>query len=327
VDDAVAYPARRRPGRIGDDRASKFPRHWLYDDAGRLTGKSGLTDFRDWASKSFGRHTPWGNQDSPALVTAVETALEQSLSVQLMRGSVKPRVARVPSSAARPALAGHSAVASRGLRPADQADLKVAAACAAGHPCWLSDRPGQPVIASLAVMAEAWTAPQVERTDPGRILDERQALEAWLDFHRDTLLRKCAGLTASQLKEGAVPPSRLSLLGLVRHMTEVERWWFRMHAAGADLPFPYDPDQTGLDFEALDDADAAANFEAFRQETELARAAVAGRQLDDVVSSRGDHPERTRNIRWIYLHMIEEYARHNGHADLIRERIDGVTGD
>ena len=115
-------------------------------------------------------------------------------------------------------------------------------------------------------MTETWIAPQVERTDPGRILGERQALEAWLDFHRETLLLKCAGLTADQLKERAVPPSRLSLLGLVRHMTEVERWWFRMHAADTDLPFPYDPDQTGQDFEALDDADAAANIEAFKQE-------------------------------------------------------------
>jgi hypothetical protein len=91
----------------------------------------------------------------------------------------------------------------------------------------------------------------VERTGPGRILGERRALEAWLDFHRDTLLLKCAGLTAGQLKERAVPPSRLSLLGLARHMTEVERWWFCMHAAKADLPFPYDRDQTGQDFEAL----------------------------------------------------------------------------
>jgi hypothetical protein len=78
-------------------------------------------------------------------------------------------------------------------------------------------------------MAETWTVPPVQRTDPGLILGERQALEAWLDFH-ETLLLKCAGLAAGQLKERAVPPSRLSLLGLVRHMTEVERWWFRTHA-------------------------------------------------------------------------------------------------
>jgi uncharacterized damage-inducible protein DinB len=172
-----------------------------------------------------------------------------------------------------------------------------------------------------------WKAPEVPRADPPRIAGEREALAAWLDYHRATLLCKCQGLTAEQLKLRAVPPSRLSLLGLVRHMTEVERWWFRIHAADTDLPFPYDPDQTGQDFEALDDADAAANIEAFIQELELARAAVAGKQLDDVVPSHGDHPERTRDIRWLYLHMIEEYARHNGHADLLRECIDGATGD
>ena len=175
--------------------------------------------------------------------------------------------------------------------------------------------------------AMTWKAPEVPRADPPRIAGEREALAAWLDYHRATLLCKCQGLTAEQLKLRAVPPSRLSLLGLVRHMTEVERWWFRIHAADTDLPFPYDPDQTGQDFEALDDADAAANIEAFIQELELARAAVAGKQLDDVVPSHGDHPERTRDIRWLYLHMIEEYARHNGHADLLRECIDGATGD
>ncbi|MBO0771335.1 MAG: DinB family protein [Actinobacteria bacterium] len=172
-----------------------------------------------------------------------------------------------------------------------------------------------------------WKAPEVPRADPPLIAGEREALAAWLDYHRSTLLYKCQGLTAEQLKLRAVPPSRLSLLGLVRHMTEVERWWFRIHAADTDLPFPYDPDQSGQDFEGLDDADAAANLEAFEQELELARAAVAGKQLDDVVPSHGHHPERTRDIRWLYLHMIEEYARHNGHADLLRECIDGATGD
>jgi hypothetical protein len=97
-------------------------------------------------------------------------------------------------------------------------------------------------------MTDAWIAPQVERTDPGRVLGERQALEAWLDFHRDTLLLKCARLTAGQFKERAVPPSRLSLLGLVRHMIEVERWWFP-HPRGQRRPaFPLrpGPDRPGL---------------------------------------------------------------------------------
>jgi hypothetical protein len=72
-----------------------------------------------------------------------------------------------------------------------------------------------------------WTAPAIERVEPDRISGERAALEQWLDYHRTTLLMKCAGLTATQLKKRAVPPSTLSLLGLVRHMTEVERSWFR----------------------------------------------------------------------------------------------------
>jgi uncharacterized damage-inducible protein DinB len=176
-------------------------------------------------------------------------------------------------------------------------------------------------------MAGLWNAPSIERVEPDRIADERTALEQWLDYHRATLLKKCAGLTAEQLKRRAVAPSTLSLLGLVRHLTEVERWWFRMHAGGEQLDFPYDPNQTGADFDDTADADAEADLSAYGQEIEAARAAVAGKHLDLVVPSRGDHPERTRDIRWIYMHMIEEYARHNGHADLMREAIDGATGD
>ena len=91
-------------------------------------------------------------------------------------------------------------------------------------------------------MTETWTAPQAERTDPGLILGERQALETWLDFHRDTLLLKCAGLTADQLKERAVPPSRLSLLGLVRHLTEIERDYLVNELGGVDHGFVYTDD-------------------------------------------------------------------------------------
>ena len=80
--------------------ASRFPRHWLYDAAGRLTHKSGLTDYSNWMAKSFGPHTPWGDQDSEALVTAVETALEHSLSVQLMHGSARPRIDQVAAGSA-----------------------------------------------------------------------------------------------------------------------------------------------------------------------------------------------------------------------------------
>jgi hypothetical protein len=100
-----------------------------------------------------------------------------------------------------------------------------------------------------------------------------------------------------------------------------------MHVNGEDLDFPYDPDQNGADFDAVASADAARDLEAYSREVETARAVTSGKSLDAVVNSRGHHPERTRSVRWVYLHMIEEYARHNGHADLIREAIDGLTGD
>ena len=177
-------------------------------------------------------------------------------------------------------------------------------------------------------MPETWTAAAVDRTDADLVSGERAALEQWLDYHRATLLTKCAGLTAEQLKLRPIPPSRLALLGLVRHMTDVERWWFRMHAAeekGIDVIF--DPDWTGADFEALDDADAESDLAAFRDECEASRVAVASRSLDDVVPSCQGPSRPDRDIRWIFIHMIEEYARHNGHADLLREAIDGVTGD
>jgi uncharacterized damage-inducible protein DinB len=172
-----------------------------------------------------------------------------------------------------------------------------------------------------------WTAPEVARPEPPLIAGEREQLDAWLDFHRDTLLQKCSGLTAEQLKLRPVEPSGLSLLGLVRHMTDVERWWFRVHATNQDMTFRYfTMDNLSGDFDDLDTHDAPAVLAAFEEEAALSRAAMRGKSLDEVVPSHGHHPEQVRDLRWIYLHMIEEYARHNGHADLLRERIDGTTG-
>ncbi len=176
-------------------------------------------------------------------------------------------------------------------------------------------------------MASEWTAPPVERNEPGP-LPEREALEAWVDHHRVLLLWKCSGLTAEQLTRRSVPPSNLSLLGLVRHMTEVERWWFRVHAGDQDLAFPYSDDANPeADFDDLEDADAAANIEAFKAEIQASKRTVARRELHELTFSHGPNPERHVDIRWIYLHMLEEYARHNGHADLLRECIDGMTGE
>jgi uncharacterized damage-inducible protein DinB len=173
-----------------------------------------------------------------------------------------------------------------------------------------------------------WTAPKVDRPEPPLVAGERETLDAWLDWHRDTLLGKCSGLTAEQLKEPAVPPSSLTLLGLVRHMTDVERWWFRIHGTNQEMASRYWSEENLYgDFENLDEPDAPAVVAAFWEEVGLARDAARDLDLDHVVPSHGDHPERVRNLRWIYVHMIEEYARHNGHADLLRERIDGATGD
>ncbi|MGH9172254.1 MAG: DinB family protein [Acidimicrobiales bacterium] len=177
-------------------------------------------------------------------------------------------------------------------------------------------------------MAAVWVTKEGDRTDPGLSTGERQALEEWLDWHRATLLTKCSGLTSDQLKIRSVEPSSLSLLGLVRHMTEVERWWFRIVAAQAEVlePVYCTEESPDADFDGLEGADPAENITSFLAEIEVSRAAVSAKMLDDIVAFPG-HPDRDRNIRWIYLHMIEEYARHNGHADLLRERIDGATGD
>jgi hypothetical protein len=170
-----------------------------------------------------------------------------------------------------------------------------------------------------------WTAPAVERSSAPHVADEREMLQGWLDFHRRTLLIKCAGLTEAQLKTAAIEPSPMTLLGLVRHMAKVERWWFRRNAAGLPLDHLYSTDEEpDADFRPLDDADAAKDLATFAEECAAADAAVAGRSLDDTYP----HPRRgtDMSLRWAYVHMIEEYARHNGHADLLRERIDGTTG-
>ncbi|GIE84094.1 DinB family protein [Actinoplanes regularis] len=170
-----------------------------------------------------------------------------------------------------------------------------------------------------------WTAPEAHREPEPMTGDERAMLQGWLDWHRQTLLRKCAGLTAEQLKLASAEPSNLTLLGLVRHMTGVERWWFRTNAAqeaDADDLYCTEDNQDG-DFDDVATANAEADLAAFRAEIVVCDKAVAGLSLEHEFPGR----RGPISLRWAYQHMIEEYARHNGHADLIRERIDGVTGD
>jgi len=167
-----------------------------------------------------------------------------------------------------------------------------------------------------------WKAPEVERPEGPLTGPERPMLQAFLDWQRATLLYKCAGLTGEQLAERTVPPSGLSLLGLVRHMTKVERAWFRQRFAGEPVDDPFGDDKSA-DFEQTDPARAAADYARLTEEFKLVDAAVAHASLDDTFTHRGE----LMSLRWIYLHMIEEYARHNGHADLLRERTDGATGE
>src|SRR5215212_1440140 len=150
--------------------------------------------------------------------------------------------------------------------------------------------------------------PSIPREDPDLLADELDLLGQYLDYHRATLAMKCARLSETDLKRRAVPTSSLTLLGLVRHLTEVEYGWFCEWLDGQPERAVYfsDDDPDG-DFDNLDSHPVADVWSAYRAQ---------------VAESR-----RPRNVRWILAHMVEEYARHNGHADLLREAIDGETGE
>jgi uncharacterized damage-inducible protein DinB len=167
-----------------------------------------------------------------------------------------------------------------------------------------------------------------DRARPAQNADEREMLNGWLEHHRGILAWKCEGLTDEQLRQRAAPPSTLSLLGLVRHMADVERSWFRKVFAGEDVPDLYDRStDEDADFNDVDTGNVAEAFAAFERECAEARRLVAAAPDLEVLSKQPS--ERTGepwSLRWIVSHMVEEYARHNGHADLLRERIDGTTG-
>jgi hypothetical protein len=170
----------------------------------------------------------------------------------------------------------------------------------------------------------SWTAPTVSRPADVLLAAEADHLRHVLDFHRATLLHKCSGLNGEQLARMPLPFANLSLLGLIRHMAKVERTWFR-------VLFRYEPLETlystaewrDADFEDLDPARAEADYARLVEETDLARKAVAGAAMDDEFT----FPDQdVALLRYVYLQMIAEYARHNGHADLLRQAIDGAKG-
>jgi hypothetical protein len=172
-----------------------------------------------------------------------------------------------------------------------------------------------------------WRAPEITRTD-GPLAeptgDERTLADAWLDLHRQTLRWKCGGLTAEQLKLRAVERSDLSLLGLVRHMAEVERDWFLTRFAGTRVGYLYcSDDNMRAEFD-VSAADAESDLAGYARAVEAVRQATLGHSLDEIFID----PQRgtEMSLRFVYSVMIQEYARHNGHADLLRESIDGRTG-
>jgi uncharacterized damage-inducible protein DinB len=164
-----------------------------------------------------------------------------------------------------------------------------------------------------------------ERVDPPTTGNERETLRGFLDFHRGTLAMKCDGLSDEDLRRQSMPPSALSLLGLVRHMAEVERAWFRRIVDGQDIPLVWSPDG---DFQVAYDAagaDRAEAFTAWHAEIDHARRIEAAAPSLDVVVHNARHSEDV-SLRLVMQHVILEYARHNGHADLLREGIDGTVG-
>jgi hypothetical protein len=167
-----------------------------------------------------------------------------------------------------------------------------------------------------------WTAPSPAPVTGPTSGDERPMLEAYLRWQRTALLDISAGLTGDQLAARAAPPSTLSLLGLIRHMAKVERIWFRQRVAGQEVPALHGGPGSPVDFDPSGFADAAQEIAALQEEWRQADQAVGAIPLDHTfVVTDG-----TWSLRMVYLHMIGEYARHNGHADLLRENVDGVTG-
>ncbi|MFJ9613208.1 DinB family protein [Streptomyces noursei] len=158
---------------------------------------------------------------------------------------------------------------------------------------------------------------------------ERENLESWLDFHRATLELKCAGLDDRQLRLASVASSSMTLLGLVQHLAEVERHWFQRLFAGEDVPLVYG-EGSGDGFALSPDRGIDAALDLWRAEVARGKELIADASLEDSGSlseqEAGYLGDQGVSLRWILVHLIEEYARHNGHADLIREGIDGATG-
>jgi Protein of unknown function (DUF664) len=151
---------------------------------------------------------------------------------------------------------------------------------------------------------------------------ERESLEQMLDFFRATAMRKVAGLTDEQAAIASVPPSTLTPLGVLKHLTGTERFWFSIDFADLDLPHPWPEDDLHGAF-GLEPGDTVASIvAAYAQECRRSQESVRDFALDETARAEG----MDFTLRFAYLHMVEETARHCGHLDLLRECLDGTTG-
>lgn len=174
-------------------------------------------------------------------------------------------------------------------------------------------------------IGEVTTYKSPDRTHSLNYGSEQELLESFLSSNRSTLLAKCDGLTLEQLRQRPVATSSMSLLGLVRHMALVEQWWFEKVLRGDESTLVFS-DAADPDYEWNNlDSSIEETFETFYAVTERINDYVSTCTLDQEAVGE-DRRSGHRTLRWIYLHMIEEYARHNGHADLLRELIDGSVG-
>lgn len=166
------------------------------------------------------------------------------------------------------------------------------------------------------------------RPEPPMTGDGLATLRGFLDFQRATRQMKCAGMDADQLARRAVEPSSLSLLRLVRHLADVERSWFHHFAGEVTEPIFYTRAEPDLDIHGAraDPGDVDTAFDRWRTECAHSDEIIAAAPLERTFF-RPRHGGETISLRWILVHMIEEYSRHNGHADLLRERLDGSTGE
>ena len=162
----------------------------------------------------------------------------------------------------------------------------------------------------------------MDRVDPPYAADEKAMLTAFLDYQRATMARKVAGLTEEQARWSPVP-SGTSLFGLLAHLVTVERWWLTRVTAGVDAAFPWTDDDPDADWRGEEYATVADVVRAYEEECARSNAVIAGADLD----AFGHPPRADRTVRWILVHMVEETARHAGHADVIRELADGAVGD